>query len=380
LTFWFLVEREKLMPNDSHLCAHLVEQIERVVSLSAVTRAAFLTVPRRIFVPCYYQGQALVDAGDEVYEDTALVTYRDANGIIASSSTQPSIMAAMLEALDVHPGQRVLEIGTGTGYNAALLAQIVGERGTVVTIEIEPTVWEAAGRHLRKAGFDRVQMHCGDGLAGDPGMAPYDRIISTASSTLVPPSWIHQLAPGGILVMNLVDRGSFVSVLLRLESGEDGRLSGKTLPISARFMPLRPSIPPDRSWMGETISLSDTAPLAVPADLGRQLRQNPHLIFFLWAQLSGLHLRLQYRGDSPKQNFDAYDVLYAADDFLLAARSDSVVARGNAQRLIEQCQCWEEQGRPDLGAYHVEVDAEGHPHFQLQEERAGHSSPAVDTR
>lgn len=367
------------MSGDTQLCAHLVEQIERAVPLSAATRAAFLSVPRRVFVPCYYQGQALVDAGDEVYEDTALVTHRDANGIIASSSSQPSIMAAMLEALDLQPGMRVLEIGTGTGYNAALLAQIVGERGTVVTIEIEPTVREAAGRHLHEAGVDRVQIRCGDGLLGDPGMAPYDRIIATASTTSVPPAWHHQLAPGGILVMNLVDRGSFVSVLLRLLKGEDGSLSGQTLPTSARFMPLRPSTPPDRSWMRETVALADAAPLAVPADLVRQLRQNPHLIFFLWARLWGLRLRLQYRGDSPKQNFDAYDVLYAADDFLLAARSDVVMARGNAQRLIEQCQCWEERGRPDLGAYHVEVDSEGHPHFQLQEERPGHSSLAVDT-
>lgn len=351
-------------------CAHLVAVIASKVSICEAVRAAFLSVDRGIFVPRYYERQGsdwhLQDAANAVYEDKALTTQVDENGVPSSSSSQPSIMAAMLEALDLRSGQRVLEIGTGTGYNAALIAHIVGAEG-VVTLDIDPALCGDAVDHLAEAGYAGVCVQCCDGLQGYADMALYDRIIATASYTSVPYTWIEQLAPGGILVMNLVDRAGFVSVLLRLIKREDGRMLGTTLPTSARFMELRPSAPTDRSWMAEVISLDDTEPIAALADLCQQLRQNHKLIFFLSTTIPELCLRLQYRDGSPRQSFDSYDVLYCSETFLLAARSDRVLARGNVKLLLEQCQRWEQLGKPDLGCYQVEVDAEGHHRFQLRD-------------
>ncbi len=156
--------------------------------------AAFRVVPRHLFLP----GLDLATA----YSDQAIPTkYLD--GVPISSSSQPAIMAIMLEQLGLAPGQRVLEIGAGTGYNAALLAYLVGEHGQVVTIDIDEDIVAGARDHLAAAGYERVQVICGDGWQGYPPGAPYDRIILTVGSHDIPPAWWAQLAPGGRLVLPL---------------------------------------------------------------------------------------------------------------------------------------------------------------------------------
>src|SRR5262249_49722914 len=114
-----------------------------VIGTDAVRRA-FLAVPREAFLP----GRPL----SEVYRDVAIPTRFDAQGFPKSSSSQPAIMAAMLEQLDLQPGQRVLEIGAGTGYNAALLKELVGAAGRVVSIDLDPQVAREARAALRATG------------------------------------------------------------------------------------------------------------------------------------------------------------------------------------------------------------------------------------
>ncbi len=97
-------------------------------------------------------------------------------------------MAIMLEQLQLEPGQRVLEIGTGTGYNAALMAHIVGETGQVITIDIDEDIVEGAREHLAAAGYDSVQVVCGDGGLGDVSAAAYDRIIFTVGANNILPA------------------------------------------------------------------------------------------------------------------------------------------------------------------------------------------------
>src|SRR5215472_7350013 len=121
-------------------------------------------VPRHVFVP----GVELAVA----YADQSVVTrYRD--GVPASSASQPAIVAAMLELLQVPAGGRVLEIGAGTGYNAALLAGLVGSSGRVVSVEIDPEAAAGARACLSEAGIGNVEVICGDGAAGWPAAAPY---------------------------------------------------------------------------------------------------------------------------------------------------------------------------------------------------------------
>jgi protein-L-isoaspartate(D-aspartate) O-methyltransferase len=139
---------------------------------------------------------------EDVYTDRAFPT-KHADGRPISSSSQPAIMAIMLEQLALEPGQRVLEVGAGTGYNAALIAQIVGQGGQVVTIDIDEDLVSAARQHLAAAGFDRIHVRCSDGGYGYPEGAPFDRIILTASAWDIAPAWFDQLALGGRLVLPL---------------------------------------------------------------------------------------------------------------------------------------------------------------------------------
>lgn len=159
---------------------------------------AFLAVPRHLFLP----GVPL----DRVYSDEAIPT-KHHDGLAISSSSQPAIMAIMLEQLGLEPGQRVLEIGAGTGYNAALMAHLVDDTGRVFTVDIDGDIVDGAREHLRSAGFDRVQVVRGDGALGYPEAAPYDRIILTVGAWDLAPAWLEQLRAGGRLVLPLTLRG-----------------------------------------------------------------------------------------------------------------------------------------------------------------------------
>lgn len=144
----------------------------------------------------------------------------------SSSCSQPSIVADMVDALDVRPGQSLLEIGTGTGWNAALLAHRVGEHGRVVTIEVDPRLAQDARRALTSAGYHPLVI-TGDGLTGYPPGAPYDRVICTASvREVVPRAWLDQLRPGGRLVTPW-GTDWFNGVMLTLQTNENGAATGR---------------------------------------------------------------------------------------------------------------------------------------------------------
>jgi protein-L-isoaspartate(D-aspartate) O-methyltransferase len=178
---------------------------------SAAVQAAFLAVPRHLFVP-------ELDA-TTAYQDEALVIKYGEDGLPVSSSSQPAMMAIMLEQLRLKPGHRVLEIGTGTGYNAAVMAHIVGPQGAVVTVDIDADLIARAQASLAKAGYSQVRASCSDGGYGDPLDAPFDRVIVTAGAWDIPPAWLDQLGPGGRLVLPLSVRGIQLSV--GLERGTD---------------------------------------------------------------------------------------------------------------------------------------------------------------
>ncbi|MBB4933405.1 protein-L-isoaspartate(D-aspartate) O-methyltransferase [Lipingzhangella halophila] len=152
-----------------------------------------------------------------------------------SSSSGRPVMARMLDALDLEPGMRVLEVGTGTGYNAALLAYIVGG-GMVTSVESEPGLAEHARAALDTAGF-HVDVVTGDGAHGHPPGAPYDRVVATAAVHTLPYAWVAQTRPGGVLVVPWAPTFHPDGPLAVLTVGEDGTACGRFVG-PAHFMPL----------------------------------------------------------------------------------------------------------------------------------------------
>jgi len=217
-------------PSDTIATLHhaLVDQLcQAEVIRSAAVEAAFRAVPRHLFLP----GVPL----EQVYRDRHIVTKRIDDRDVSSSS-QPAIMAIMLEHLGLQPGQQVLEIGAGTGYNAALMAHLVGTTGQVTTIEIDADIVDRARAQLAVAGCANAQVVCGDGALGYASAAPYDRIIVTARAPDVLPAWMDQLKPGGRLVTPLLLRGAEQKVIT-FERAAD-HLVSVTLD-HAGFIPLR---------------------------------------------------------------------------------------------------------------------------------------------
>lgn len=143
----------------------------------------------------------------------------------------------MLDRLTVDDGMRVLEIGTGTGYNAALLANRLGA-DRVYSIDLDPALIDTAGAVLDKLGY-RVHLAATDGYEGLATAAPFDRIIATCAITHVPPAWIRQLAPGGRIVAPLHTDGA---PLVVLDKTADNEVTGRFDTCYAAFMPLRPEI------------------------------------------------------------------------------------------------------------------------------------------
>jgi protein-L-isoaspartate(D-aspartate) O-methyltransferase len=191
----------------------------RGISDAAVLRAMD-EVPREYFVEHLY-----VDAA---YADRALPI------ACGQSISQPYVVAYMTEQLAVRSGHRVLEIGTGSGYQAAILSRLAAE---VVTIERFRTLAEAARARLETLGYRNVEVRLGDGLAGAPDRAPFDRIIVTAACETVPQALVDELASGGMMVLPLGPHAS-PQTLVRLTKSADGVRQEEL--IGVRFVPLLP--------------------------------------------------------------------------------------------------------------------------------------------
>lgn len=179
--------------------------------------SAMATVPRHLFVPAATRARA--------YEDGALPIGYD------QTISQPYIVAVSVEALELAGTERVLEVGTGCGYQAAVLAECAAE---VFSIEIVPELAARAAATLRALSYRNVQVRAGDGGAGWPEAAPFDAIVVAAAARTVPPALTDQLAPGGRLVLPLHDP---TQVLMLVRKDARGRLS-RTRLLPVRFVPL----------------------------------------------------------------------------------------------------------------------------------------------
>jgi len=179
--------------------------------------SAMLAVPRHAFVPPEFQGQA--------YEDGPLPIG------CGQTISQPYIVAAMTEALQLKPEDRVLEIGTGCGYQAAVLSRLARE---VFTVESLPELAAAASERLARLGYSNVHVHCGDGTLGLPEFALFDAILVAAAAPEIPGPLLTQLSEGGRMILPV---GSTDSQELQLVEKHGSTFSKKTLE-GCRFVPL----------------------------------------------------------------------------------------------------------------------------------------------
>ncbi|WP_051837367.1 methyltransferase domain-containing protein [Streptomyces sp. NRRL WC-3742] len=216
---------------------------EWVEALTAVPRHHFL--PERIWLENGLGGYEPCDLSAdhqrwfaEAYFDVPIVTQvndgeQPGEDVWPSSSASaPSIVVRMLRDLDVQPGMKVLEIGTGTGWNAALLAHRLGP-GRVASVEVNENVARQAWANLNAAGLS-VELLCGDGSLGWPHQAPYDRVVSTCAVRRVPWAWIEQTEPGGV-ILTPWDSPMIPWGLLRLTVAED-HAEGRFSPHSASVL------------------------------------------------------------------------------------------------------------------------------------------------
>ncbi|MGH3550467.1 MAG: methyltransferase domain-containing protein, partial [Pseudonocardiaceae bacterium] len=212
--------------------------------------AAFRAVPRHVFTPQLPESdqhdtdrdttQARQAWLSHVYQDDSVITATTHEpglrvDVPTSSSTRPGLMARMLEMLRLRDGMRVLEVGTGTGYNAGLLTHRLGE-SHVTSIDIDPALIDHARRRLHSLHL-APHLVCGDGIAGVADRAPFDRIIVTCAVPDIPLAWITQLTPSGVMFVNLRGEiaGGTLCLLTKDTSGDD-EVIGPFLGVAGHFM------------------------------------------------------------------------------------------------------------------------------------------------
>ncbi len=245
---------------DQHAArARLIEQVAREVETYGIgddtrqldprVRAAMAKVPRERFVP--------TDSAAAAYDNRPLPIGH------GQTISQPLIVAAMTQLLRLEPDARVLEIGTGCGYQAAILAELAAQ---VCTIEIVAPLADRARAILEELGYANIAFRCGDGAAGWPEQAPFDGIIVTAAAPEVPAALVAQLKPGGRMVIPVGETSGFQELVL-IERDAQGRIRQRQL-FSVAFVPLTgghgtarglKASPPGNEWLTSVFEGSSSA-------------------------------------------------------------------------------------------------------------------------
>lgn len=328
---------------------------------------AFRAVPRQRFLPRFFVADgdrwAAVQAGDDgwldhVYRDRVLVTQLDdspelwevaradgpVTGVPTCSSSMPSIMAIMLEELRVRDGDRVLEIGTGTGYNAALLCARLGD-ANVSTVDIDPALVSSAREALHAAGYHPA-CRTADGAFGLPEQAPFDRVLCTCAVSPIPPAWLAQTRPGGLVVTTL--HRPIGAGLVRLVAGEGARGEGSVLARDGRFMPMRAHRKAESDAVlaaredGERMARTTSLPVSEVTDPASPFE------FFAGFALAGV---------TPRH--DAGSVTFTHPDGSWATRTGNTVEQGGPRRLWDDVERargeWKALGKPTRRRFGVTV-------------------------
>jgi protein-L-isoaspartate(D-aspartate) O-methyltransferase len=322
-------------------------------------RSAFESIPRHLFVPTAFaaDGSPRHDVADAAYRDEPLTTqvaHVPGSGQIVptSSSTRPSLMARMLGMLDAAPGHTVLEIGTGTGYNAALLCHRLGS-DAVTSIDIDPALVDTARETLASVGFTPTLV-AGDGADGVPERAPFDRIIATCAVPAVPGAWVKQLGDDGGLVADLRAATSSTLIVARRDGAD---LVGRFHSVPGHFMWLRPHVTdPFRTPAESLASFDRTALRRTTVDLDPELLDDPDFGFQLALRVPGIaqSLRLPDRGTRILRTDDGSWV--EIDSHAAALQSGP---RSIGDEIVAAYRRWAALGRPHRSRYGLTVTPTG---------------------
>jgi protein-L-isoaspartate(D-aspartate) O-methyltransferase len=355
------IESNSASPDE--LRRRLVETLraDGVLRDPAVERA-LRTVPRHLFLPDVPLEHA--------YSDNAIPTHEE-GGLPISSASQPAIVAIMLQQLRVEPGMRVLEIGAGTGYNAALLAELVGPSGAVTTVDIGEEIAAEARERLASAGYAHITVIAADGAAGWPQNAPYDRIELTVGASDITPSWYEQLRDGGLMTLPLWLGVSDASVALRKQAG--ALVSESLAPCG--FMRLRGSERSATEWValdnGRRLGGEGVERLVGPVRelLATRPRRRPFVpdpALMYWLGLRGLrlvmlsHERPERPERLPRRPRIRYGIYAEGADgpslSLLAARLPLLLSFGGDEaerRILAEAEHWRAMRRIPLEQWRV---------------------------
>lgn len=337
---------------------------------------AFRAAPRHLFVPdAIWPGRSGMNRQDDrvlrsespelwwdaVYRDAPLTTQWDdgdytgpARGRTpSSSSSMPTMVFSMLNALTVQEGHRVLEIGTGTGWNAALLSRRLGD-GNVVTVEVDETTAHEAEARLTAAGL-HPEVVTGDGSQGYEAAAPYDRIIATCSVGSLPAQWIRQARPGAVIVApwGPVYGGEAV---VRLIVGDDGTASGSFVGSSAfmRLREQRKNLPPTTRYRSEgewQQGVTESRTELSPDDVGDWIH-----MFVIGVQVPDLFCRVEW-GKAGAYRLALYDtgVTSWATAEYEPDRTAFRICQAGPRHLWAELEAawrwWDRQGKPDFNRF-----------------------------
>jgi protein-L-isoaspartate(D-aspartate) O-methyltransferase len=276
-----------------------------------------------------------------IYSDEVLAT-RYEDGFPVSSSSQPSLVAQMLELLDVREGMKVLEIGAGTGYNAALLAELTGAQDLVVTMDIREDVVLQTTRLLAGAGYPGITVLHDDGFAGAPAKAPFQRIVATVGCGDLSPNWTRQLAEDGIMLVPLEHSGEHP--LLRIKQ-DGGMLRGEVAGWTG-FMPASGPLHLDELW-ARGVALASPAPVLdrdAGARVGTGTADETGLLWYL--SLTDRRACATPFGPGLSAGFDGWAAVTPDG---VQWWKDSALAERVAVLFGE----WDTRGRPAPGDYEV---------------------------
>ncbi|REK87033.1 methyltransferase [Streptomyces inhibens] len=288
---------------------------------------------------------------------TADQTGEPVAGVPTSSSTDPTTVVGMIEALGLTEGHRVLEIGTGTGYSTALMCHYLGE-DNVTTVEVDPQVAARADAALETVGYSTWTV-TGDGLLGHPHRAPYDRVIATCAVRRIPYTWVRQTKPGGI-VLSTVGSWPWGTGLARVTVGDDGTAEGAIIGRSSFMQARAQAVTPLAGDLSARTAYADSernalvSPLALEEWMPAFLAQlaAPGTQFVRATRSDGSPLR--YLFDPERESFAEF----------IADGESWTVSQGGPVALWDDIErslvAWQDAGTPDIDAIRLRVTTNSH--------------------